>query len=344
MCLGLSAIAASPHATATFRDNGLALRSFSDHGPALRSLSDNGPTLRSFSDHGPTLRSFSDRGPTLRSFSDRGPTLRSFSEGGQFSAGVSLVEVYATVTDARGEPVAGLPQDAFSVSEDGAVQVVSAFAAGDVPLSLAVGLDRSFSVPRPQLLAITRATKAFLDELRPADRTLLLAIGSRPEVLAPLGASRDEIRQALDALDSWGTTPLHDAAIAAIDAIAATSGRRALILFSDGADRYSEASAADVVRHAKARDVIVYPIAIGRQRPPLFAEIAAATGGRSFHAVEASSLRTALTAIARELRAQYLLGYAPTAAADVGPRWRTIQVRVDRPDVRVRFREGYFAR
>jgi Ca-activated chloride channel family protein len=262
----------------------------------------------------------------------------------QFSAAVSLVEVYATVTDPRGEPVQGLPREAFTVSEDGVAQTVSAFAAGDVPLSLAIGLDRSFSVPRDKLLEIARAARGLLDELRPEDRTLLMAIGSRPEILAPIGAPRADTRAALGALDSWGTTPLHDAVIAAIDAIAPASGRRALILFSDGRDRYSEASAAHVVDHARGRDVIVYPIAIGRERVPLFAEIAAATGGRSFQAPDAPALRTALSAIARELRAQYLLGYVPAVAARDGSAWRTIQVRVERPGVRVRAREGYFAR
>ena len=81
-----------------------------------------------------------------------------------------------------------------------------------------------------------------------------------------------------------------------------------------------------------------------RSAVPLFAEIAAATGGRSFRAPDPSSLRTTLSVIARELRAQYLLGYVPTVAAQDGPAWRSIQVRVEHPGVRVRAREGYLAR
>ncbi len=263
------------------------------------------------------------------------------SRTGQFSAGVSLVEVYATVTSASGALVTGLPREAFTVEEDGVAQTVTAFSAGDVPLSLAIGIDRSFSVPAERLRNVVAAVRELLDALRPDDRTLLLAIGSRPEVLAPLGASRADSRAALAQLDGWGSTPLHDAVTTAIDAIAPAGGRRALILLSDGNDRYSQASAGDVLAFARRRDVIVYPVAVSATRPALFAELASATGGRSFQATEARALRAALTGIAAELRAQYLLGYVPDMATRETGRWRKITVRVSTPGTRVRAREGY---
>jgi VWFA-related protein len=75
----------------------------------------------------------------------------------------------------------------------------------------------------------------------------------------------------------------------------------------------------------------------------VFAELAAATGGRSVQAGEPSQLSAALSGIARDLRSQYLLGYTP--APDGGERvWRSIQVRVQRPGVVVRARDGYFSR
>ena len=65
---------------------------------------------------------------------------------GQFTGGVNLVEVYATVTGAQGRPVTGLTAADFRIAEDGASQAISAFAAGEFPLSIAIGLDRSFSM------------------------------------------------------------------------------------------------------------------------------------------------------------------------------------------------------
>src|SRR5204863_6952589 len=98
------------------------------------------------------------------------------------------------------------------------------------------------------------------------------------------------------------------------------------------------------VQKARGSDVLIYPIALGKERPPMFAELAAVTGGRSFQATDERSLSSTLGTIARELRAQYLLGYAPAREPASRARWRSIQVRVNRPEVRVRARDGYLSR
>jgi Ca-activated chloride channel family protein len=263
---------------------------------------------------------------------------------GQFASGVSLVEVYATVTDARGEPVSGLQRSDFVVEEDGAAQELQTFTAGEFPLSLAIAVDRSFSMPPATLGAARSAASRFVSELRPDDQVMVIGIGSEVETLAPLSTDRAAARDALMRLDKWGTTPLYDATASAIDVIQAARGRRALILLSDGNDRYSETKPADLVGRARQKDVLVYPIALGRQRPDVFAELATVTGGRSFQATDERALTTTLGAIARELRFQYLLGYAPSRPAGDRPEWRSIRVSVKRPELRVRARDGYLSR
>ena len=264
---------------------------------------------------------------------------------GQFASGVSLVEVYATVTDARGEPLTGLQPDDFTVLEEGQPQRISAFAAGEFPLSVAVGIDHSFSMTRAQLARALAGARAFIAALRPGDRVMVVGIGSQTDVLAPLSEDHAQAVSALERLEPWGTTPLYDATVEAIDAVQDASGRRALILLSDGADRYSDATAADLVQHARRRDVLVYPVALGRERPPVFAELARVTGGRSSHLAGEGRLEAEMQSIARELRFQYLLGYAPAREPDAAPRWRSIDVVVPaRAEARVRARDGYFSR
>ena len=141
-----------------------------------------------------------------------------------------------------------------------------------------------------------------------------------------------------------GTTPLYDATLGALDAIQPARGRRALVLLSDGTDRYSDATAADLVDRARTHDVLIYPVAVGSARPPVFAELAAATGGRSFFVRDPRALITTMTTIARELRFQYLLGYVPSRARSTEASWHAIDVTVERPDVRVRARDGYMSR
>ena len=262
----------------------------------------------------------------------------------QFSAGVQLVEVYATVTDAKGELVTGLGQDDFQIQEDGEPEVVSAFAAGEFPLTAVLGIDRSWSMAGEPLRLAKAASQAFLRQLRPADRSMAVAIGSDAEIIAPLSNDHAHQQHAIDALDPWSTTSLHDAIIAILDRLEGESGRLAVVVFSDGVDRYSTATAAQVVERARRSQALIYPITLGKSRPPLAAELAVVSGGRSFLLRDARALDETFTAIARELRYQYLLGYTPLRPAGSGGEWRSIRVAVKgRPDLRVRARDGYLA-
>ena len=259
-----------------------------------------------------------------------------------FSSGVQLVEVYATVTDAKGELVTGLRKEDFEIYENNQVQDVSTFAAGEFPLTVALGLDRSWSMAGERLTLAKQASRSFLRALKPTDRSMVVAISSEADVIAPLTMDRFNQERAIQALDPWSTTALHDAIIAALNRLAPESGRQALVVFSDGVDRYSKATAAQVVERARRSNALIYPIALGRTRPPLLAELAVITGGRSFLLRDDKALDRTLQTIARELRYQYLLGYAPSNAIDEGTNeWRSIRVVVKKPGLRVRARDGY---
>jgi Ca-activated chloride channel family protein len=263
----------------------------------------------------------------------------------QFTSGVNVVEVYASVTDARGEPVKGLTRDDFEVRENGQLQEVSAFTAGDFPLAVAVAIDRSFSMAGQRLELAKAGARAFLGELRPRDEAMVIAVGSQIEAVAPLSTDRSQQTAAVLRLDAFGTTGLHDAIISAIDAVQPAKGRRALVLLSDGDDRYSQASAEAALERARRADVMIYPIALGKARPALFAELATLTGGRSYHITDPNRLPETLRAIARELREQYLLGYTPRTPIVAGSdEWRSIAVTVKRPGVQVRARDGYLVK
>ena len=264
----------------------------------------------------------------------------------QFTSGVSLVEVYATVTDRQGGPVTGLTAADFRVVEDGTPQTITAFAAGEFPLAVAVGLDRSFSMGAERGVRLNmakNAARAFIGALKPQDQVMVIAIGSDASVVAPLSANHGAALAAIDRLDAWGTTPLYDATVSALDAIQSAKGRRALVLLSDGTDRYSETSAAALVEQVRRRDVLLYPVAIGPARPAVFAELATASGGRSFMVKDPRELSSTLTSIARELRSQYLLGYVPARPRSEQPVWHSIDVVVNRTAVLVKARDGYFS-
>jgi Ca-activated chloride channel family protein len=262
----------------------------------------------------------------------------------QFASGVQLVEVYATVTDRDGRPVTGLTRQDFDVAENGQRQEVTVFTAGEAGLSVAIALDRSFSMAGERLDQMKRATGTFLDALKPSDRAMLIGIGSTVDVLAPLSTDRAAQHDLVRGLDAFGSTSLRDAIIVAFDRIQPAPGRRALILLSDGVDRYSRASEADVVDRARHADVLAYPIALQKTRPPLFVDLAIATGGHSLQVSDPRRLGDTLTTIAQELRQQYLLGYTPARPAPARSEWRGLDVTVRRTGLTVRARPGYWTK
>jgi Ca-activated chloride channel family protein len=262
----------------------------------------------------------------------------------KFSSQVQLVEVYATVTDDKGELVTGLRQSDFQVYENMHRQEISTFAAGEFPLTVALGVDRSWSMAGKPLELAKQASRGFLNQLKTGDRSMVVAISSTADVIAPLSVDKSAQGRAISALDPWSTTALRDSIVAALDRLEPESGRQALVLFSDGNDRYSVATEAEVIARARRSNALIYPITIGKQRPPFLAELAVITGGRSFLLKDATELETTLSTIARELRYQYLLGYAPMDPIREGAHeWRSIRVSLtgNHPGLRVRARDGY---
>lgn len=261
--------------------------------------------------------------------------------GAQFTARTDLVEVYAAVTDEEGRPVTDLTADDFAVLEDGVEKKIELFVEGEFPLTLAVGVDRSWSMAGDRLAIAKRGAAAALEGLRPDDAAMVLAIGSRVEVVSMLGEDRQRARDAVLGLNPWGTSPLGDGVVEALEAIQTGTGRLALVLWSDGSERYSERSAEEVREQVRRSRALVYPVAVRRDVPALFRDLAALSGGRAFSADSRDEAVEAAEAILTELRHQYLLGYEPPESDQRRPAFHAIEVRVRDPRLRVRARTGY---
>ena len=122
---------------------------------------------------------------------------------GQFTSGVDLVEVYATVSDAHGSPVTGLAAPDFTVSDQGVPQTISAFAAGGVRVALAIAIDRSFSMRSTRLdrfALVKHAAERLVAGLQPADVVSVVAVGSDVEVVARPSSSVEVATNAIRSL------------------------------------------------------------------------------------------------------------------------------------------------
>ena len=267
-----------------------------------------------------------------------------FVPGGASSArgsslGVNLVEVYTSVTDTQGNPMNGLTQADFELRENGELQTIANFTAGDFPLSAAIAIDRSFSVAGTKLSLAKAAAQTFLGGAAPRGRSddhrrRLAGRGGRAAIDRSDAASGQPSRASTRLARPDCTTP----SFTRSTTVQPAKGRRALIVLSDGDDRYSHASA---VRRSRSRTPLRCDGVSDCDRPHASATLCGAGDAdrRTFiaQATDGAALTDTVRAIARELRRQYLLGYTPTRPPVPGSNeWRSIAVTVKKPDAQVR--------
>ncbi|HSC29542.1 MAG TPA: VWA domain-containing protein, partial [Vicinamibacterales bacterium] len=157
---------------------------------------------------------------------------------------IDMVMVTATVLDADGGLVTGLPREAFEVFEDGDPQTISQFATERVPIGLGLLLDISDSMYGRRIVDARFAVERFLfDLLSPSDEFFVLAFNHAPELLTRWTSNPDVVRRALDEVRPSGGTAMYDALLHALPMFQQrTRQRAAIVLVSDGADTASDAS------------------------------------------------------------------------------------------------------
>ncbi|HLL75787.1 MAG TPA: VWA domain-containing protein [Pyrinomonadaceae bacterium] len=259
-----------------------------------------------------------------------------------------LVVLNVTATDGGGAYVRGLRKADFKVFEDGREQQVTNFGEEETPFAVALLLDTSGSMEKRVSLARSAAIR-FLDGLRADDAAAVYSFNSKIERVQDYSNSRDLSPRAFD-LGARGMTVLYDAVLrAAQDLSKRPEKRRAILVLSDGADTRSAASHEKALNAALAANATIYTVDMGQGLggSPITSTAAGAlrnfstkSGGRYVATPGGQALREAFAEIVEELSNQYTLGYRPSNRARDG-RWRTIEVKVERPSVAARTRRGY---
>ena len=259
---------------------------------------------------------------------------------------VDVVQVAATVSDGDGRLVRGLRREDFRVFEDERSQEVTHFIGSDAERELVVAVDMSGSMG-VAMPSCREAVKRFLASLRSIDRVTLLAFNDSVFTVARREASPEARLRAVDRLRAWGSTSFYDAVLRGLDLLERNRGRRALVLFSDGEDMVSHATAGDVQRRIEVSATPVYVVAQGKgMREPRLRQVldrvAGVSGGRAFYTERIDELDGVFSEIGEDLASQYLLAYAPEDRVKDGG-WRTIRVEVAGKQRAVRARQGYRA-
>ncbi|HEX8503632.1 MAG TPA: VWA domain-containing protein [Pyrinomonadaceae bacterium] len=261
-----------------------------------------------------------------------------------------LVVLNVTVTDANGRYVHQLKRSDFKIFEDGREQRIGLFSVEETPFAAAILLDSSGSMENRLTLARAAAIR-FLEGLREEDVAAVYNFDSKVERLQDFSPGRDLPPLAYD-LSSKGMTTLNDAVLrAAKDIAQRPEKRRAIIVLSDGVDTKSGASADKALNAALEANATIYTVDMTDPRTnqtdrmragAVLQNYASKSGGRYVSKPGGRALDEAFRAILEELSNQYTLGYRPDNSARDG-RWRSIQLKLARPEVTARTRNGYRA-
>ncbi len=280
------------------------------------------------------------------------------------SVDVNEVVVHATVLDKKGHMVDDLRQDDFHVFEDGAPQSLTHFAHADVPVTMGIVIDDSGSM-RDKRQAVNAAALIFAKTSNPQDQVFVVNFNDVYYLDTPgdFATTIEDLKSALDKIDSRGGTALRDAVIASLDHLKlGNRDKKVLLVITDGEDNASRYSLTELMERAQKSNAVIYTIGLlgsdetsnlfkirggeAHRAAKVLKELAEATGGEAFFPKSLDEVESTCRGIARDIRNQYTLVYRPTNLKKDGT-FRNIRVDAFLPHTKnklvVRTRPGYFA-
>lgn len=266
---------------------------------------------------------------------------------------VQFVELYAAVVDRKGDFVEGLAAEDFTVSENGVPQQIRRFEAiRDLPIRAGLVIDTSLSM-EPQLKDVEKAAYRFLETvIKPRDRAAVITFNDKPRLAVRFTSDQPVLAGGLAGLTAEGETALYDTLVYSLHYFSGLSGKRTLVVLTDGADSRSTYTYEDALEFARRAGVAIYVIGMGlpssqREVRGKMIRLAAETGGEAYFIEGANQLGRIYDSIQLELRAQYLLAYQSShGAAGKDPKdkdeFREVTVKLGRPGLEVKAMKGYF--
>jgi len=288
---------------------------------------------------------------------------------------VSMVQLNVAVTDKNGKYVTGLRPEDFVITEDGIVEKMATFAEGNAPAVSVntpeppAGQNGAESAQTPTLSSLVAGSEVFVlfDTSNYMYRDFVFAQDAISEFVRSLGSadkiafysySRNLMRAAMLTSDrtqvlrsvrstvAGDSAALYNALLLTVKDAAQSTGRRFVVVFSNGPDSSSVVPPEDVAEVAQSAGVSVYMISTQEAKlepvsTAVFERMTAATGGKAYFAKSWKDERRAFASIQDDLSHLYSLSYYPKVNPNTG--WRAINVKLagDRGKYKVRTRNGY---
>jgi Ca-activated chloride channel family protein len=273
---------------------------------------------------------------------------------------VDLVMLHATVEDSKGAFVPDLKEQNFRVFEDKSEQKISVFKREDVPVTMGLVVDNSGSM-REKRAQVNAAALTFVKTSNPQDEVFVVNFNDEFYLDLDKDFTNDpkELQEALERIDSRGSTALYDAVIGSLDHLKkGHKDKKVLLVITDGDDDASRKSFEYTVKAAQNSNALIYAVGVFsdydqthdkrmvRRSKKILTELAEATGGAAFFPDTLDDVAPVCAQIARDIRNQYTLGYYPTNTAKDGT-YRLVHVDINargRGKLVVRTRTGYYAK
>jgi Ca-activated chloride channel family protein len=267
-----------------------------------------------------------------------------------FRADTRLVVVHATVRNDRGELVTTLNRDAFTVYENGRRQPIALFRRDDIPVSLGLLIDNSGSM-RTVRSKVEAAALALARASNPQDEVFVLNFNDKAHIDVPFTSDVQVLEAGIRRVDSIGGTAMRDAIDLAQIYLSehGSRDRKVLLVITDGIDNASVVTREHVQTQAEQRDTVVFAVGLfgdderNRRGRHELDQLTEKTGGLAYYPASIDEMGSVALEIARQIRNQYTIAYAPTNQVLDGS-YRAIRVTASGPErLAVRTRAGYLA-
>ncbi|HTS71688.1 MAG TPA: VWA domain-containing protein [Terriglobia bacterium] len=277
---------------------------------------------------------------------------------------VNEVVLHATVIDKKGHIVNDLKQDDFKVFEDGAPQTLTHFSHADIPVTMGIVIDDSGSM-RNKREAVNAAALIFAKTSNPQDQVFVVNFNDVYYLDTPgdFANTIEDLKSALDKIDSRGGTAMRDAVIASLDHLKlGNRDKKILLVITDGEDNASRYTQEELMERSQKSNAVIYTIGLlgsdetsdlfkirggeAHRAAKVLRELAEATGGEPYFPKSLDEVESTCRQIAHDIRNQYTLAYTPTNLKKDGT-FRSVRVDAYMPHSKnklvVRTRPGYFA-
>jgi Ca-activated chloride channel family protein len=268
-----------------------------------------------------------------------------------------LQQLYVTVLN-DGRRVLDLEETDFEIRDRRQDQKIVTFARGDVRVTASLLIDASASMEGRRIEFALNGARAFVQGLKDTDDVSIDIFSDRLLYLTDYSNDIQALTAGFRSVRAEGGTALNDHLYMALKRLEQRQGRRVVVVLSDGYDSHSALRMREITWLARRSRAMIYWIRLGFEKEDklrysawkdpkayeeefdLLVRTVAETGGRIIDLAQIEQTSAAMGEIVRELREQYVLGYYPTIALN-DDSWHSVQVKVDRPGVRVRTRGGY---